>query len=197
MGEETLFTYEESGTRREVAASLRAVAAQLSGTGPLTLVAGDESVTVHPAEALEFEIEVERDDEDGADAVELEFELGWTEEATADRPQSTDAPLTTDPADAPGTSDAAEAEAERATVDLAAIEAPDEAGTDGVAGSVGSQATFEVFRDRADEWRWRLVHRNGNVVATSGEGYTTRQNAEKGLRSVVENAPEADVVDGL
>jgi hypothetical protein len=24
-----------------------------------------------------------------------------------------------------------------------------------------SLARFEVFRDKADEWRWRLVHRNG------------------------------------
>lgn len=56
-----------------------------------------------------------------------------------------------------------------------------------------SQATFEVYRDEADEWRWRLVHDNGNIIADSGEGYSTRQNAEKGLRSVKHNAPGADV----
>ncbi|PSP99579.1 hypothetical protein BRC94_06975 [Halobacteriales archaeon QS_5_70_17] len=56
-------------------------------------------------------------------------------------------------------------------------------------------ARFEVFRDRAGEWRWRLVHCNGNIIATSGEGYTTRRNAEKGIRSVVANAPGADVDD--
>jgi amphi-Trp domain-containing protein len=195
MGEETLFTYERSRTRGEVAAALRAVAGQLSGTEPLTLTADEDSVTVHPADSLEFEVEVEREDADGKDAVELEFELEWTEAATAERPQSTDAPQTTDTADAPGTSDAAEREAERATVDLESSEPPE--GEEDVAGSAGSQATFEVFRDRADEWRWRLVHRNGNVIATSGEGYTTRRNAERGLRSVVENAPAADVVDGL
>ncbi|WP_225332937.1 amphi-Trp domain-containing protein [Halomicrobium urmianum] len=62
-------------------------------------------------------------------------------------------------------------------------------------GELTSMARFQVFRDRADEWRWRLVHRNGNVIATSGEGYTRRRNAEKGLRSVVANAPGADVED--
>ena len=195
MAEETLFTYEESGTRQEVAASLRAVAAQRSGPGPRTRGAGDEAGTVHPADELELEVEVERDDGEEGDALELEFELGWSEAATVGRPQSTDGPQTTDSADAPGVDEATGGEAERATVDLAAIEGPDEA--NGVAASVGSRATFEVFRDRADEWRWRLVHHNGNVIATSGEGYTTRRNAEKGLRSVVENAPEADVVDGL
>ncbi|PSP98321.1 hypothetical protein BRC89_08300 [Halobacteriales archaeon QS_4_70_19] len=40
------------------------------------------------------------------------------------------------------------------------------------------QARFELFRDRADEWRWRLRHRNGNVIATSGEGYTQAQRAQ-------------------
>ncbi|AHF99644.1 hypothetical protein HALLA_13490 [Halostagnicola larsenii XH-48] len=59
----------------------------------------------------------------------------------------------------------------------------------------GSQGTFQLFEDRANEWRWRLVHRNGNIIATSGEGYTTKQNARKGIRSVRRNAPEAAVVD--
>ncbi|MFC7193552.1 HVO_2922 family protein [Halosimplex aquaticum] len=58
-----------------------------------------------------------------------------------------------------------------------------------------SQARFELFRDRANEWRWRLVHRNGNVIASSGEGYTRKHNAEKGLRSVMRNAPDATLVE--
>ncbi|GAA0454632.1 DUF1508 domain-containing protein [Halococcus dombrowskii] len=57
-----------------------------------------------------------------------------------------------------------------------------------------SLGRFEVFRDRASEWRWRLVHRNGNIIATGGEGYTSKQNALKGMRSVMQNAPDADVV---
>src|SRR5699024_1801130 len=48
-----------------------------------------------------------------------------------------------------------------------------------------SLGRFEVFQDRASEWRWRLVHRNGNIIATSGEGYTSKQNALKGMRSVM------------
>lgn len=65
----------------------------------------------------------------------------------------------------------------------------------GPAEAVASLARFEVFRDRADEYRWRLVHHNGNVIATSGEGYTSKQNALKGMRSVMSNAPEATVED--
>jgi len=56
-----------------------------------------------------------------------------------------------------------------------------------------SNATFQVYRDEVDEWRWRLVHDNGNVIADSGEGYASKQKAEQGLRSVQENAPDAEV----
>mgnify|MGYP000144459809 CR=1 FL=1 len=58
-----------------------------------------------------------------------------------------------------------------------------------------SKATFEVYVDAADEYRWRLVHDNGNVIADSGEGYATRQKCRQGIRSVKRNAPEAPVVD--
>jgi len=55
-------------------------------------------------------------------------------------------------------------------------------------------ATFELYRDEAGEWRWRLRHDNGNILADSGEGYASRQKAVQGLESVRENAPTADVV---
>jgi len=56
-----------------------------------------------------------------------------------------------------------------------------------------SKATFEVYEDRAGQWRWRLVHDNGNIIADSGEGYATRQKCEQGLESVKQNAPDAGV----
>lgn len=58
-----------------------------------------------------------------------------------------------------------------------------------------SLARFEVFRDRGEEWRWRLRHRNGNVIAISGEGYTRKHNAQKGIRSVIENSSEAEITE--
>lgn len=51
-----------------------------------------------------------------------------------------------------------------------------------------SQSRFELYEDAGGEWRWRLRHRNGNVVATSGEGYTRRHNAQKGLAAVRRDA---------
>ena len=56
-----------------------------------------------------------------------------------------------------------------------------------------SKATFELYLDRADEWRWRLVHDNGNVIADSGEGYATKQKARQGIRSVKSNASDAAI----
>jgi len=53
------------------------------------------------------------------------------------------------------------------------------------------QAAFEIYEDAAEEWRWRLRHRNGNIVADSGEGYSSRSAAEDGVNSVKRNAPEA------
>ena len=55
------------------------------------------------------------------------------------------------------------------------------------------KATFEVFRDSADEWRWRLVASNGNIIADSGEGYQSKQGVERGIESVKRSAPDAEV----
>lgn len=53
--------------------------------------------------------------------------------------------------------------------------------------------TFEVYQDRADEWRWRLVATNGNIIADSGEGYQSKQGAERGIESVRRAAPRAEL----
>ncbi|WP_254274661.1 HVO_2922 family protein [Haloarcula marina] len=58
-----------------------------------------------------------------------------------------------------------------------------------------SKATFERYQDTADEWRWRLVHNNGNIIADCGEGYASKQKATQGLDSVKENAPGAHILD--
>ena len=35
--------------------------------------------------------------------------------------------------------------------------------------------TFELYRDRKKEVRWRLRARNGKVIADSAEGYKTKR----------------------
>jgi uncharacterized protein YegP (UPF0339 family) len=58
-----------------------------------------------------------------------------------------------------------------------------------------SDATFELYVDESDDYRWRLRHDNGNIIADSGEGYASAQNARNGIESVKNNAPEAGVDD--
>jgi len=33
---------------------------------------------------------------------------------------------------------------------------------------------FQIFRDTANYWRWRLKSANHQIVATSGEGYVNK-----------------------
>ena len=56
-------------------------------------------------------------------------------------------------------------------------------------------AKFEICKDKSGEFRWRLIHTNGQVMANSGEGYQAKANAMGGINSVKENAPNATVED--
>jgi len=56
---------------------------------------------------------------------------------------------------------------------------------------------YEVYADAAGQFRWRLLHRNGNILADSGEGYSSRSNARRAARRVGELAPESAVDDGF
>ena len=53
---------------------------------------------------------------------------------------------------------------------------------------------FELYADKAGEFRFRLKARNGQIIATS-EGYVTKASCENGIESVRKNAPEAEVVE--
>ncbi|PJJ65587.1 YegP family protein [Compostimonas suwonensis] len=55
-------------------------------------------------------------------------------------------------------------------------------------------ATFELYRDKAGEYRFRLTAANGQTIAVS-EGYASKSGAENGIESVRTNAPIATVDD--
>ena len=55
-------------------------------------------------------------------------------------------------------------------------------------------AKFEVYRDRAGEYRWRLKAVNGEIVAVS-ESYTTCLDAHRSAQSVKRLALFAIVTD--
>jgi uncharacterized protein YegP (UPF0339 family)/uncharacterized membrane protein len=56
-------------------------------------------------------------------------------------------------------------------------------------------AAFEVFEDKGGKYRWRLRHRNGNILADSGQGYSSRTKAYDGIESVKRNAPNAETTE--
>lgn len=58
-----------------------------------------------------------------------------------------------------------------------------------------ADSTFELYEDAAGEWRWRLRHRNGNIIADSVEGYASKSGVEDAVEGVREYVPEADVLD--
>lgn len=220
MSEE--YEVERSVAREEAVATMQAVVDGVaSGTLRFASVDGDP-IDVTVPDAVELEIELEFEDDETS--VEVELEWPEDRETAADESAETEAESEPRAATATEADDVEEedGESERVAVQAGDEGGADEGGTDedgtdeggmpegrtdealggtleevplGPAETVASLARFEVFRDRAEEYRWRLVHHNGNVIATSGEGYTSKQNALKGMRSVVSNAPEATVED--
>ena len=51
---------------------------------------------------------------------------------------------------------------------------------------------FEIYTDKAGEFRFRLKATNGEIIATS-EGYKALTSCKNGIASVKKNAPEAEI----
>jgi len=52
---------------------------------------------------------------------------------------------------------------------------------------------YEVYRDKAGEFRFRLRAKNGQIIL-SGEGYGTKSSCQNGIASIGKNAPDAEIV---
>jgi uncharacterized protein len=52
---------------------------------------------------------------------------------------------------------------------------------------------FEVYQDKAQQFRWRLKAANGQTVAASSEGYTARPDAEAAVDLVKKGVAKAQV----
>lgn len=55
-------------------------------------------------------------------------------------------------------------------------------------------AKFELYEDKAGEYRFRLKAGNGEVIATS-QGYASKAGAKNGIESVQRNAAGAEIVE--
>jgi hypothetical protein len=53
---------------------------------------------------------------------------------------------------------------------------------------------FEIYKDKAGKFRFRLKAGNGEIIA-SGEAYESKAAAKNGVASIQKNAADAAVVD--
>ncbi len=51
---------------------------------------------------------------------------------------------------------------------------------------------FQIYKDKSDQFRFRLTARNGQIIAV-GEDYTVLRNCINGVNSVIKNAPDASI----
>jgi len=54
---------------------------------------------------------------------------------------------------------------------------------------------FEIYKDKAGEFRFRFKASNGETMFGS-EGYKAKASAVSAIESIKKNAPDADVQDG-
>lgn len=52
---------------------------------------------------------------------------------------------------------------------------------------------YELYTDKAGEFRFRLKARNGEKILAS-QGYTSKESCKNGIESVAKNAPDAEIV---
>lgn len=219
MSEDILFDSEEEVTGPEAARVLRALATGLAEGTRFQLGGGADAVTVVAPDELELEIELERAaTDDDPEELELELELEWyadtdtavrfgrldlddTETTTAEGlADNEDDPTPDDQDDVVESVETGEGAAapESGTADPDTV---DDSTTNAdpsapVKTAAASKARFQLYQDRRDEWRWRLRHQNGNIIATGAQGYSSRRDAKRGLESVKSNAFGAPVDTG-
>jgi len=211
MSEETIHESTQSRSRQALATYFRRIARAL-GRGEPIPVDDVGTVTVDPAAESDVEIELERADGTVHFEVEMEFdeEEGAVDtDATASKAAFE---LYADSADkyrwrllhdngniiADGGGGYADKRDAKSGIESVQRNAPgahviDVGREEESPDAGGSNATFELFRDNADKYRWRLRHDNGNIIADSGQGYASKQKAKQGLNSVKSNAPGAAV----
>ena len=54
---------------------------------------------------------------------------------------------------------------------------------------------FEVYKDKAGEYRFRLKAPNGEIIVTTSEGYSSKKSCIKGIQSVKKNVLKPKIVE--
>jgi len=211
MSDETVYESETKRSRRAIATYLRRIARAL-GRGEPVPVDDKQSVTVRPAAEPELEVELE----DDGQKLSLEIELEWdgdvadvetdvvaskarfelyedSAEQYRWRLVHRNGNIIADSSEGYASKQKAEQGLESVRNNAPGAYIVDTSKDEEPLAEGGSKATFELFSDNADKWRWRLVHDNGNIIADGGQGYSSKQKAKQGLESVRSNVTGAPV----
>ncbi len=54
---------------------------------------------------------------------------------------------------------------------------------------------FHVYRDSKHEFRWRLVAKNGRIIADSGEGYKRKSQCTHAISRIMIGVSSAQIVE--
>jgi uncharacterized protein len=60
---------------------------------------------------------------------------------------------------------------------------------------VNAVTKFQLYKDRKGEYRWHLRARNGEIIADSNEGYSSKASCKHGIDLVKEQTASATVED--
>lgn len=58
-----------------------------------------------------------------------------------------------------------------------------------------STTSFEIYKDKAGHFRWKLIAKNGESVAEGGEGYAERRGAMNAVKKLKVWASTEKIVD--
>nr|WP_254525465.1 amphi-Trp domain-containing protein [Natrinema caseinilyticum] len=177
------FALECAYDRDEFAAVLREFATAFEDGRPVRLESDGRTASVTLPERVTAAVATARDPTATPSIAELALELEW-DDVEGSSVRIADRGATDETAETDGTTVVG------VTADTA--ERSDAGETD-PRSEAERTSRFEVYEDSAGEWRWRLVHWNGNIVADSGEGYVSRSNAERAARSVIRSASTATI----
>jgi amphi-Trp domain-containing protein len=212
MAEETIHESRETRSRRGISTFFRRIARRL-GRGEKVPVNDDQTVAFDPPAEAKLDVEIERE----GGEVSLEIEMDWEEtdgevDTEADESKATfqlyednagqyrwrlrhdNGNIIADSGEGYASKQKAKQGLESVQENAAGAHVVDTSKDEVVSDEEsGSQATFEIFEDASEQWRWRLRHDNGNIIADCGGGYASKQKAKQGMRSVKTNAPGATV----
>jgi Uncharacterized conserved protein len=211
MAEETVHEEQAPQKRRRIATFFRRLATRF-GRGKTVAVDDDQSVAVDLPPEVDMAVEVER--EDGNASLELEFE--WDEQQGKINVETTTSNahyelyednageyrwrlvhqnrnIIADSGEGYTSKQNAKQGLKSVTSNAPGAYIDDQSTDETVPDQGGSNATFELYEDNAEQWRWRLRHNNGNIISDSGQGYTSKQSAKQGLHSVQMNVSGAPV----